>query len=208
MPLFTYLLLFRRLLLAMPIARLLASAQSTALCDSTLMKPFLPTTNMIGTGTTHGVPISHVRQAGTPLSFLTISVIVSQLPRFWINRPVGLLALLFIVISAADVSDRQAPDPLLKPWPCEGIGPERSGKPPQRPVARCLRTRRSWLCHKQFPSGELPRDHPEPLRRTPQQGHFHARLHVYAYPHPLLAQVLYVGRRGHGGHSRQCSHQQ
>ena len=37
-----------------------------------------------------------------------------------------------------------------------------------------------------------------PLRRAPQQGHFHTRLLVHADPRSLLAQVLFVGRQGHG----------
>ena len=89
--------------LLMPTARFLAFAQSTAPCGSALMKPFHPTGRMIVTGETHGVPISSARQEGTPLSFLTLSLTVNRLPSSWTSRPVGLLALLFIQISAADV---------------------------------------------------------------------------------------------------------
>ena len=46
---------------------------------------------------------------------------------------------------------------------------------------------------RQFPGGELPRDHPAPLRRTPPQGHFHTRLHVRLSTLPVRCQ-------GHGGY--------
>ena len=82
-------------------AHLLAFAQSIAPCDSALMKP--ATAKMIETGATHGVPISHARQASTPLSFLTFSLIVNRFPCSWTSRAVGLLALFSIQISAADV---------------------------------------------------------------------------------------------------------
>ena len=63
-------------------------------------------------------------------------------------------------------------------------------------MARGLRAKRGRLCHRQVSSGDFPRDHPAPLRRTPQQGHFRARLH--ADTGLLLAQVLLVGCRGLG----------
>ena len=83
------------------------------------MKPFLPSAKMIDTGATHGVPISHARQAGTTLSFLTFSLMVNRLPSSWIRRPVVLLALLFIQITAADVrqtSSRSLFEPNTHTW--------------------------------------------------------------------------------------------
>ena len=71
---------------------------------------------------------------------------VSWLPSFWLSLIASLLAPLFIVISAADV--RQTSSRSSRgTWSHEGIGPECVGKPSQRPVARCLRSRRFRLCH-------------------------------------------------------------
>ena len=98
--------------LLMPTARLPAFVQSTLPCGSALMRPFRPTAKMIGTGVTHGEPNSLARQAVTPLSFLTFSLIEDRLSNSWISRSVGLLVLLFIQISAADVrltSSRSSP---------------------------------------------------------------------------------------------------
>ncbi len=103
--LFTHLLVFSRLLPPMQMARILVSVRLIVRCGFALMRPFRLTAKIIVNGATHGVPISHA-QAGTPLSFLTFSLIVNRLPSSWISRPVGLLALLFILISAADVRPR------------------------------------------------------------------------------------------------------
>ena len=107
--------------------------------------------------------------------------------------------------------------------PARGSGASLLASHLNGPVACDLPTRGVWFRHRQFPGGELPRGLPAPLRRAPQQGHFHARRFVHADPGPLLAQVPTVSRRGHGGypqvpqvtrpvvllfHRRQCSHQQ
>ena len=86
-----------------PTAHLLASAQSTARCGSASTTLSLPIAKMTGTGVTHGVPDSPARQAGTPLSFLTFAQMENRLSNSWNSRPVGLLVVLFVQISAAGV---------------------------------------------------------------------------------------------------------
>ena len=60
------------------------------------------------------------------------------------------------------------------------------------------RTTGCRLRHRQLFGGELPRDQPAPLLRSPQQGYFCARLLVHGDPGPVVAQVLFVDHQGHG----------
>ena len=67
-------------LLLLATAHILASVRSIALCGAALMRPFRPTAKTIGTGAGHGAPSCLVRQADSPLSCLTFSLIVNRLP--------------------------------------------------------------------------------------------------------------------------------
>ena len=93
---FSYLLAFNRLPPVTQMGRSLVAAGSTALCGSTLTRLPRLTVKTTVTGVTPGVPISHALQAGTPLSFLTCTMTVSQPPEF------------------LDQSPRRCPGPALK----------------------------------------------------------------------------------------------
>ena len=83
------------------------------------MRPLRLTAKMIGTGVTHGVPNSHARQAGTPLSFLTFTQIVKRLP----SSPRGSLGPALL----SDQRSRRQTDVLLilswNPGPARGYDP-------------------------------------------------------------------------------------
>ena len=153
-----------------------------------------------GDSRARGALTSHVLQAGVPPSCPTCSTIASLLLSSWIVRPAG-------PPGPALKSDQPNGRPTDKlqilswnPSPARGSDPSALAKSPQRPVARYLRAAWRRLCHRQFPGGELLRGHPAPLCRAPQQGYFQARHRVHADPGPMFAQVLNVGRRGHGGY--------
>ena len=81
---------FSRPLPRMPTARLLASTQSTARCVFVLTTVSRVSEKMTATGATPGAPSCLVRQADTPLSFLTFTLIGNRLPNSWNSRTVVL----------------------------------------------------------------------------------------------------------------------
>ena len=176
----------------------LGFAQWTVRCGFVSTTPLLAITRTTVVGWMLGASNNPARQAGTSLSLLTFMLIGSQHLNSWSSPPRRSTGPAF----RRDQRNRRQTDKLQilswNPAPARGSDPSTlpthlSG--PWRVVCVQRGCRRR---HRQFPGGELLRDHPAPWRCSPQQGHFCARLHVHADPGPLLARVLFVGRRGHG----------
>ena len=158
--------------------RSLASAQSTARCGFALTTLLLAIARRTGARWTLGAPNSPGRRAGTPLSLLTFTRIGNQLPNSRISRLVVLLDLPFVRISATGVrltSSRSYPgildlheDLIRAYWLRNSMG------------------RGMLYAHKRVQASSptvhwrrSSRDHPAPLRCSPQQGYLCARLHVH-----------------------------
>ena len=174
---------FSRSVLQMPTAHSLASAQSTARCVFVWTTVSGVTKKMTTTASTPGAPVRLPRQADMQLSSLTFTQIGNQPQSSWNSRPVALLVLLLVLISAAGdrlISSRSSP------------GTTCLGSSPQLSMAHSLHSRSCRLRDRQFPCGERPSRHPAPLRRSPRQGYFCARLHVHVDPRPILVQVFLV----------------